>query len=70
MLLLNEMPMASEESPTCLRTLACHVIPLYGADTTVLKEYHEWLHDYGLKQQLPVLLNKKQTSIDFIRKTL
>ena len=64
MLLLNEMPMASEESPTCLRTLACHVIPLYGADTTVLKniadesislkEYHEWLHDYGLKQQLPV----------------
>ena len=80
MLLLNEMPMASEESPTCLRTLACHVIPLYGADTTVLKniadesislkEYHEWLHDYGLKQQLPVLLNKKQTSIDFIGKTL
>ena len=60
MLLLNEMPMTSEESSTCLRTLACHVIPLYGADTTVLKniadesislkEYDEWLHDRCLKQ--------------------
>ncbi len=77
MLLLNEIPMASEESPTWLRTLACHVIPLYGADTTVLKnivdesisskEYDEWLHDCGLKQQrLSVVEEKnKQSLISF-----
>ena len=77
MLLLNEMPMASEESPTWLRTLASHVIPLYGADTTVLKnivdesisskEYDEWLHDCGLKQQrLSVVEEKnKQSLISF-----
>lgn len=77
MLLLNEMPMASEESPTWLKTLACHVIPLYNADTTVLKniadesispkEYDEWLYDCGLKQQrLSVVEEKnKQPLISF-----